>query len=160
MLPELDGTTEGNSMNNADESGVSERAAKMLEEGKSILSRQTFSTLLGSELVEFRPGYAEIHLEIDDRLRQQRGIVHGGVLNYLADNTLTFAGGSVLSAACATLEMKINYLRPASTGRLVARATLVSAGKRTAVTRCDIFELTDSKETLVAAAQGTIIAVG
>lgn len=135
-------------------------AGAMLEQGKHVIARQPFSALLGSELVEFRPGYAEIHLQIDDRLRQQRGIVHGGVLSYLVDNSLTFAGGSVLGEACATLEMKINYLRPATNGLLVARASIVSSGKRTAVTRCEIYQMADSVETLVASAQGTIIAVG
>lgn len=139
---------------------ASDAAATMLQQGKRVIARQPFSSLLGSELVEFRPGYAEIHLQIDDRLRQQRGIVHGGVLSYLVDNSLTFAGGSVLGEACATLEMKINYMRAAKDGLLIARATLVSAGKRTAVTRCEIYQLADSIETLVASAQGTIIAVG
>ena len=135
-------------------------AASMLDQGKQVIARQPFSSLLGAELIKFRPGYAEIHLQIDDRLRQQRGIVHGGVLSYLVDNALTFAGGSVLGEACATLEMKVNYLRPAKEGRLVARASLVSSGKKKAVTRCEIYQLADSAETLVAAAQGTIIALG
>ena len=139
---------------------ASKAAMGMLEEGRSVIAHQPFSALLGSELVEFRPGYAEIHLRIDDRLRQQRGIVHGGVLSYLVDNALTFAGGSVLGEKCATLEMKINYLRPAKDGVLVARASLVSSSKRTAVTRCEIYQLADSIETLVASAQGTIIALG
>ena len=139
---------------------TSEAAKGMIEAGRDVISRQPFSALLGSELVEFRPGYAEIHLRIDDRLMQQRGIVHGGVLSYLVDNSLTFAGGSVLGEKCATLEMKINYLRPAKDGVLVARASLVSSSKRTAVTRCEIYQRADSVETLVASAQGTIIALG
>lgn len=147
-------------MDIADNAIASEAGTKMLQEGQQVIARQPFSALLGSDLVAFRPGFAEIHLHIDDRLRQQRGVVHGGVLSYLVDNALTFAGGSVLGEACATLEMKINYLRPAKDGVLVARASLVSSGKRTAVTRCEIYQLADAVETLVASAQGTIIALG
>lgn len=33
------------------------------------------------------------------RLRQQNGVLHGGVLSYAADNTLTFAAGTVASGA-------------------------------------------------------------
>ena len=147
-------------MDIADNDTASEAAAAMLQEGQLVIARQPFSALLGSQLVAFRPGFAEIHLLIEDRLKQQRGVVHGGVLSYLVDNALTFAGGSVLGEACATLEMKINYLRPAKDGVLVARASLVSSGKRTAVTRCEIYQLADTVETLVASAQGTIIALG
>jgi uncharacterized protein (TIGR00369 family) len=82
--------------------------------------------------------------------------VHGGVLSYLADNALTFAGGSLLGPAIVTSEYKINYLRPAMGERLIARATVLHAGKHQAVCRCDISVVNADKETLCAAAQGTI----
>jgi acyl-coenzyme A thioesterase PaaI-like protein len=61
-----------------------------------ILKAQPFSVRLGAELVSFTPGHAELALAISNDLRQQHGFVHGGVVSYLADNALTFAGGSVL----------------------------------------------------------------
>jgi acyl-coenzyme A thioesterase PaaI-like protein len=62
----------------------------------SALARQAFSQLLGAELVSISPGNAELALTITDSLKQQHGFLHGGVVGYLADNALTFAGGSVL----------------------------------------------------------------
>jgi uncharacterized protein (TIGR00369 family) len=95
----------------------------------NALARQAFSQLLGAELVSISPGNAELALTITDSLKQQHGFLHGGVVSYLADNALTFAGGSVLGN-CVTLEMKINYLKPAVGERVVATAKLVSASKR------------------------------
>lgn len=129
---------------------------EMLEYGRSILAKQPFSRLLGAELTAFSPGKAEITLPLREDLRQQYGYAHGGVLAYLADNALTYAGGSVLQHV-VTGEMKINYIRPGLGEALIARAHVVSHGKSQAVCRCDIFARDGDEEKLCAAAQGTII---
>ena len=134
--------------------------ADMLAFGQQILSQQAFSTLLGAQLDAFSPGHAELSLPVVPGLLQQHGFVHGGVLSYLADNALTFAGGSVLGDS-VTSEYKINYLRPAKDAdRLLAVATVVGSGKTQAVCRCDVFMLRGQERTLCAAAQGTIRKAG
>ena len=133
----------------------------MLRYGRHVLAQQPFSALLAAELEMFAPGHAELAVPLAPSLLQQHGFVHGGVLSYLADNALTFAGGSVLGDA-VTAEFKINYLRPAIGGqRLLAVATVVGSGKSQAVCRCDVFVLReDGGRTLCAAAQGTIRKAG
>lgn len=127
----------------------------LLEIGQQILKSQPFSNLLGAELTSFKAGSAEITLEISDKLKQQHSFVHGGVVSYLADNCLTYSGGSVLGD-CLTSEYKINYLRPAMGNKLIARSTVLSSGKRQAVCECKVFTLSEKGEILVVAAQGTI----
>lgn len=134
--------------------------AEMLIRGQQVLSQQPFSALLGARLDAFSPGLAELSVPVAPGLLQQHGFVHGGVLSYLADNALTFAGGSVLGDS-VTSEFKINYLRPAKDAeRLLAVATVVGSGKTQAVCRCDIFVLRGAERTLCAAAQGTIRKAG
>jgi uncharacterized protein (TIGR00369 family) len=129
----------------------------LLALGRRVLAAQPFSTLLGAELVAFDPGRAELRLPIRDELKQQHGFVHGGAVSYLADNALTYAGGSVMPGqGVVTSEFKINYLRPARGVALVARASVVHAGKRQIVCRCDVFAITGTEEKLCATAQGTI----
>jgi uncharacterized protein (TIGR00369 family) len=112
--------------------------------------------LLGAELDVFEPGRAELSLPLAPALLQQHGFVHGGVLAYLADNALTYAGGSVLGSVL-TSEFKINYVRPAvDADRLVAVATVVGSGRTQAVCRCDVFLERAGERKLCAAAQGTI----
>ncbi|MDY0132935.1 MAG: PaaI family thioesterase [Desulforegulaceae bacterium] len=127
----------------------------LLEIGQQILKSQPFSNLLGAELTSFKAGSAEITLEISDKLKQQHSFVHGGVVSYLADNCLTYSGGSVLGD-CLTSEYKINYLRPAMGNKLIARSTVLSSGKRQAVCECKVFALSEKGEILVVATQGTI----
>lgn len=133
--------------------------SELFEFGKGILERQPFSVLLGTELEIFEPGTAVLTLIVREELKQQHGFVHGGVLSYLADNALTYAGGSVLGDS-VTSEYKINYLRPAIGKKLVAKATVLSSGKNQAVCQCNVIAIGDEGERIVAVAQGTIIKVG
>ncbi|MBX3658103.1 MAG: PaaI family thioesterase [Ramlibacter sp.] len=130
--------------------------ADMLEQGRAVLAQQPFSVLLGARLDVFEPGRAQLSVDLSGQLLQQHGFVHGGVLAYLADNALTYAGGSVLGGVL-TSEFKINYLRPARDAeQLVAVATVVGSGKTQAVCRCDIFLQNQADRKICAAAQGTI----
>ncbi|MDO9006167.1 MAG: PaaI family thioesterase [Aquabacterium sp.] len=134
----------------------------MLAMGRRVLAMQGFSQLLGTELIAY--GLEEgvvLRLALRDELRQQNGFAHGGVISYLADNALTFAGGTSLGPAVLTSEYKINYLRPGVGTALLARATVIYAGKTSATCRCDVFSvLDDGSEKLCATAQGTIAKVG
>lgn len=132
----------------------------LLEFGRHILASQPFSVLLGTRLTAFEPGMAELSLTLKPEHLQQHGFAHGGVVSYLADNALTYAGGSVLGDAL-TLEFKINYLRPAKGAQLVARAKVAGSGKTQAVCQCDVFAVDEAgAEKLCATAQGTIWKVG
>lgn len=128
----------------------------LLALGRQVLAAQPFSMLLECRLNALAPGQAELHLSISPRVLQQHGFVHGGAISYLADNALTFAGGSILGN-CLTAEFKINYLRPAQgPGTLIAAASVAGGGKRQAVCRCEVFVASGTDRTLVAVAQGTI----
>ena len=131
-----------------------------LKLGKEVLASQPFSKLVGAELTRFSPGHVELIIKITDQLKQQHGFVHGGVISYAADNALTFVGGSVLGPAVVTSEYKINYLRPAIGNELIARATVVYSSKTQAVCRCDMYVVSEGKETLCAVSQGTIAKIG
>jgi uncharacterized protein (TIGR00369 family) len=132
----------------------------LLEHGRQVLAAQGFSVMLGAELQAFEPGRAELSLPIAAKLLQQNGFVHGGVLSYLADNALTYAGGSVLGTDVLTAEYKINYLRPAKGERLRAVASVVGSGRTQAVCCCDVFVEAGGQWKLCAAAQGTIRKAG
>lgn len=135
--------------------------ADLLQFGRRILAEQPFSVLLGTELTAFEPGRAELTLAVRREHQQQHGFVHGGVVSYLADNALTYAGGSVLpQQGVVTSEYKINYLRPAIGQTLVARASVQYAGRTQAVCRCDVFAVNQGEEKLCATSQGTIVPLG
>lgn len=129
--------------------------SELFDFGQKVVAKQAFSTFLGAELTRFGPGEAELTLTVRDELKQQHGFVHGGVISYLADNSLGFVGGSVLTDV-VTSEYKINYARPAIGQTLIARASVLASGKRQAVCQSKVFAVDDDDEKLVAVAQGTL----
>ena len=100
-----------------------------------------------------------LSLEIRDELKQQHGFVHGSVVSHLTDNALTYADDPTLGDS-VTVEYKINYLRPAIGERLIARASVLTAGKRQAVCLCEVFALANGEEKRASGAQGTITKAG
>lgn len=129
----------------------------MLAAGQKILAQQAFSVLMKTELTHYAPGEVTMKIPITEEIKQQYGFVHGGVLGYAADNALTYAGASALQAPCVSSEYKINFLRPAIGDFLIARASVIYAGKSQAVCRSDIFVSKNGVEKLCATAQGTIV---
>lgn len=126
---------------------------------EQVLSAQPFSRLLGARLTASGSDHAELTIDVTEDLKQQHGFAHGGVISYLADNAITFAGGLALGGDALTSEYKINYLRPATGPVLVGRARAESVGSRQAVCRCDVYSLSDGQELLCAIAQGTVVSL-
>jgi uncharacterized protein (TIGR00369 family) len=114
---------------------------------------------LGTEITGFSVGNTMLELNLRAEMMQQNGFAHGGIVSYLADNAITFAGGSVLGTNVLTSEFKINYLRPAKGERLIARAEVLHVGKRQAVVRCDVYVIFENTEKHCATALGTIITI-
>lgn len=133
---------------------------ELLQLGQEVLARQAFSQHLGAELVEFERGRAVIALKIRPEFLQQHGFVHGGIISYLIDNAITFAGGSVLGENVVTAEFKVNYVRPARGQRLIATATVEGSGSRLVVCRCEVGVVDGEKQSRCAVGQGTIALLG
>ncbi len=99
-------------------------------------------------------GSAEIFLNVDARMHNPMGFVHGGVIALLADAVMGIAFGRTLNEkhGFATVEMKTNYLRPVKQARLHARAELIQRGLRIGFVECRIV---DQREKLIATASCT-----
>ena len=110
-----------------------------------------FARLLGLELGEISPGAVTIHLDVRDELRQNQGVVHGGAVASLIDTAAAFAVLTQIEVneRVTTTDLTIHYLRPASSGRLTARARIVRGGRRLFVLSV---EVRNDKQILVATA--------
>jgi uncharacterized protein (TIGR00369 family) len=135
-----------------------------LDKGREVLESQPFSCFMGAELTSLSQGNAELTLLVRDSFKQSYGYVHGGVVSYLADNCLTFAGATLLGN-CVTSEFKINYVLPAIGEKLIAKSTVLSCGLRQAVCECRIYILKNEavlkteEPVLIAVALGTIVKI-
>jgi uncharacterized protein (TIGR00369 family) len=84
------------------------------------------------------------------------GTLHGGVLCDIADAAMGIAYASTLGEGetFATLELKINFLKPVWTEKLRAVERIVKRGKTLGLVECDI---TDAQKSLVARASSTCL---
>lgn len=120
-----------------------------------VLAAQPFSVLIGARLSEYGPEGVALEIPVRQELLQQFGFVHGGVLSYAADNSLTFAAGTVLGPSIVTTGFSVDYLRPATGVLLRARARVVEATRNQALCRCEIAMVADDgTEKVCAGAQG------
>lgn len=132
-----------------------------LEFAQGLLEAQPFSRLVGARLTSFSEGEATLELDVDDRLRQQFGLLHGGVVAYAADNVLTFAAGTVLGSSVLTAGMTVSYLRSVRDGVLRAEATVAHHNRRQAVCTARLYAVDAGGTTeLCAVAQGTALTTG
>ena len=110
--------------------------------------------LLGLDLKRAGDGEAEMHLEATEQMANPMGTLHGGVVCDLADGAMGMAFYSTLEPGetFTTLEMKVSFLRPFWTGKLIATGRVVSRGRTVGLTECRV---EDDKGRLIAHATST-----
>lgn len=78
--------------------------------------------------------FACYHIEVDleDIHLSRAGLVHGGMIFTLLDAALGRAVKNQVEEGytCPTIEMKINYFRPAAAGRLIAKGRIINKSKQ------------------------------
>lgn len=93
-----------------------------------------FASLIGLVVEERRAGFSRCALEVAPQHLNPHRVVHGAVVYALADTGMGAALYPTLGEGelCATIEVKINYFKPAAAGRLVCVTELVNRGKAVA----------------------------
>jgi len=99
-----------------------------------------YAGLLGMRLLEVEPGRAKIELEVAEHHQNPVGTVHGGVYCSLADTAMGIAYSAALGPGqrFVTVELHVQFLRPAQSGRLLAEGRLIKSGRRLGFLECDI----------------------
>jgi uncharacterized protein (TIGR00369 family) len=82
------------------------------------------------------------------------GTVHGGIITDIADAAMGMAYASMLGEgeSFATVELKVNFLKPVRRGKLRAEGRVVSGGRTLGLVECDV---ADETGRLVARASST-----
>jgi len=112
-----------------------------------------FADLIGLEFSEHDAGRSVCSIETAEKLLNPHKVVHGGVLYSLADTGMGAALSSLLDdgESCSTIEVKITYFRPVSTGKITCNSKVIHRGRKIASLESEIFE----NENLVAKASGS-----
>jgi acyl-CoA thioesterase len=128
----------------------------MLEYTEEIWKISPFVKLLGLEIEKLEQGVCFSRLRIKDTLLNKHSVVHGGVIYSMADISMGVAVYSTLKnkEETSTVEIKINYLKPAKTSVLTCEARIVKKGKNIGVLEA---EVRSGESDLIAKALGTFM---
>ena len=128
---------------------------------KESFALQSMMTSAGAELVSVEEGRVVISANVGEGFGQQAGFIHGGLVFALGDSAAGYSALSVMPSGVEvmTVEMKINFLAPAS-GRLRAEGRVIKRGRRLVVVASDVWSENEKGERKqIAVLQGTMIPV-
>ncbi|MGB3632492.1 MAG: PaaI family thioesterase [Rubrobacteraceae bacterium] len=109
----------------------------------------TFSKHIGARVEEVEPGWAVIHIDIEDVHLNGSGTLHGGVYASLMDNAMGLAVLALVGTRTATIEMNTHFLGSVNDGRIVCRSEVVHRTRRTATAESKVYD-----------ADGNLVAMG
>ena len=111
-----------------------------------------FAELIALRTEEQGHGHSRLSLEVAPEHLNPHRVVHGAVLYALADTGMGVALYPSLAEGeiCATIEIKINYFKPVSAGRVDCVTQLVNRGRSVA----NLESRLSVGDTLVALANG------
>lgn len=117
---------------------------------------RTLDAALGFEITEVTDSHAAGYFEVEDRVRQAMGLVHGGVYASLAETLASY--GTFFAVArdgkvAVGLSNQTNFLRPVTAGTVTAQANCRHRGRTTWVWEV---EFTDENDNLCALTRVTM----
>ena len=122
-----------------------------------VITTLPIASLLGLEVSRLAPGEAELRLAF----REDLGI-HGTFLGAIVGAAADFAGGCAAatllppSATNVTADYTVKLLTPARGEALIARASVLRAGRMTTVTKADVYAVRGESHSLCATALVTM----
>jgi uncharacterized protein (TIGR00369 family) len=113
---------------------------------------------LGARIAEAEPGRVVVELLAGPQHRHGGGVVQGGVITQIADAAMGMSLATLQEDRVwnTTIELKINFIRPAVEGRLRAVGRVVEMRQSLLFGEADVF---DSQDRLIARASSTCMPV-
>jgi len=132
------------------------------ERVRSSFARQKAMETISAELTLVTPGIVEIEMPYSDRLTQQHGFLHAGVISTALDSACGYAAFSLMpkNAGVLTIEFKVNLLSPGRGERFLFRGSVTKPGRTIIVADGQAYAYSaDGEARLIATMTGTMMAV-
>lgn len=113
---------------------------------------------LGARISEAEPGRVVVELIAGPQHRHGGGVVQGGVITQIADAAMGMSLATLQEDGMwnTTIELKINFLRPAVEGQLRAVGRVIEMRQSLLFSEADVF---DQRDRLIARASSTCMPV-
>ncbi len=104
---------------------------KYVEVVTAAANQSPYFALLSMELKDFDMGRSLLEIIVEEKHLQPFGVVHGGVFSSIIDAAAFWAVYPEVeeSSGMTSVDLKLNYLAPASGGKLIASGRRIKLGK-------------------------------
>ena len=103
-----------------------------VEQVNRLVNNSPYFQLLSMVLVDAGPGFSRMEISLAEKHLQPFGFVHGGVYASLIDAAAFWALFYEIEdpgAGATSVDLKLNYLAPAVSGRLIANGRRIRLGR-------------------------------
>jgi len=127
-----------------------------LEQVQALVTRAPFHQWLGLTVLAVGDDSVEIRAKWREEwvVSVERRFTHGGILAALIDLAADWAMVKQTGRGVPTIDMRVDYHRPAMPGDLICRGKVVRFGSQFATAEAQIFDLDDK---LLASGRGTYL---
>jgi uncharacterized protein (TIGR00369 family) len=98
----------------------------------AIVNTCPYFELISMKLVDVGIGYSVLEIDLAEKHLQPYGVVHGGVFASIIDAAAfwsVYFGIDDPDAGITTVDLKLNYLAPAASGKLIASGRQIKVGR-------------------------------
>ena len=122
-----------------------------------LINRCPYFKLLSMKIRDVGRGFSILEIDLSEKHLQPFGMVHGGVFASIIDAAAFWALFFDIEdqkAGATTVDLKLNYLAPAASGKLIAKGRQIKLGKTLGYAEA---EVTDANGKLLAHGTSTLI---
>ena len=124
---------------------------------REIVSTSPYFELLSMKLVDVGIGYSSVEINLAQKHLQPFGFVHGGVFASIIDAASFWSLYYEIEdpdTGLTTVDLKLNYLAPAVSGKLIAKGRQIKLGRTLGYADA---EVTDAEGRILAHGSSTVI---
>ncbi len=103
-----------------------------IEKVKHIVNDSPYFSLISMKICDIGNGYSILEIDIENKHLQPFGFIHGGVFSSIIDAAAFWAVYCSIedqNAGMTTIDLKLNYLAPATSGKLIVKGRQIKLGK-------------------------------
>ena len=101
-------------------------------ENKNFL-KGTFDDFINHEILEISENYIKSSLNVEDYHKQPMGMVHGGVIDTMAEASISYAAYYTQEGTWVGVNNNTDFIKAVTEGTIICEATPIKLGKRSQI---------------------------
>ena len=101
-------------------------------ENKNFL-KGTFDDFINHEILEISENYIKSSLIVEDFHKQPMGMVHGGVIDTMAEASISYAAYYTQEGTWVGVNNNTDFIKAVTEGTIICEATPIKLGKRSQI---------------------------